>query len=253
MKIAVLIPARMQSSRFPGKPLASIAGLPMIEHVRRRCLLAKGIDEVAVATCDEEIRSIVASFGGKVIMTSAKHFGCTDRIAEASLKLKADIIVNVQGDEPAIMPQMVEELVDEFKGTKGIDCANLMIRITDEKELGDPNVIKVTVDKNGYALYFSRTAIPFQRFKIPELVHYKQTGLYAFTSLFLSLFSKLEPSLLERAEGIDMLRALENGYRVKMRKISGVLIGVDTVSDLEKAERLIKESPITNSYLDLSR
>ena len=182
-------------------------------------------------------------------MTSAKHFGCADRIAEAAQKIYADVIVNVQGDEPTVMPAMIERFVTLFRKRKNISCVNMMMRIKDKNELADPNVIKVVVDSRGYALYFSRAPVPFKRFQKIKIPYFKQTGLYAYTKDFLAEFSKIKPTLLEKVEGIDLLRALENGYKIKMEMISGMLIGVDTPTGLARAEKEIAQSHFAKRYL----
>lgn len=165
MDVVAVIPARMASSRFPGKPLAPLQGLPMIEHVFRRVKLCSRLDDVYVATCDEEIRALAEGFGAKVIMTSAAHERATDRVAEATEHFAADIIVMVQGDEPMITPEMIQTALEPFRSDSSVSCVNLVHRITSQQEFIDPNTIKVVADLNGNALYFSRSPIPHVNFE----------------------------------------------------------------------------------------
>src|SRR3989338_2056650 len=217
MKIIAIIPARMAATRFPNKPLALIAGLPMIEHVRRRVGLCPLVDQMIIATCDEEIRKIVEGFGGKVAMTSDKHERCTDRIAEAAVGVESDIVINVQGDEPLIQPDMLQKIIEPLIQDSSLLCTNLMCPIADEAEFTSPNAVKVVVDSHQNLLYASREPIP-SRLKAPsnDYLKWKQLGIIAFKSGFLQDFTKLNPTPLEQIESIDMLRALEHGYKIRM-------------------------------------
>ncbi len=250
MKITAIIPARMAATRFPNKPLALISGLPMIEHVRRRVALCPLLDEVIVATCDEAIKKVVESFGGKVIMTSDRHERCTDRIAEAALHVESEIVVNVQGDEPLIRPEMLSEIILPLSQEPSLLCTNLMCPITDDKEFNSPNVVKVVLDSSNNLLYASREAIP-SRLKAPsnDYPKWKQLGIIAFRSAFLQKFTHLAPTPLEQVESVDMLRALENGYQVKMIATQHRLVGVDVPEQVQEVEVLMKDDPFIKSYL----
>ena len=249
MRTIAVIPARMASTRFPGKPLASILGLPMIEHVRRRVGLAASIDEVIVATCDREIADVVTRAGGRAAMTSDKHERCTDRVAEAVAGGLADVVVNVQGDEPLIRPEMIDALCAPLKSHPSMPCTNLMAPIDDDGEFQSLNVIKTVADLAGNALYFSRQPVPsMARAGGLSSRRYKQLGIIAFRREFLELFARLEPTPLEQAESIDMLRALEHGYRVRMVLTEASVVGVDTPADLERAEQLLRSDPLVAAY-----
>jgi 3-deoxy-manno-octulosonate cytidylyltransferase (CMP-KDO synthetase) len=246
MSAIVLIPARFGSVRFPGKPLQHILGRPMIQHVYERACRSKGIRDVFVATDDNRVYDAVRTFGGKVLMTSGSHKSGTDRIAEAVERLEEtgyplgedEVIINVQGDEPLIDPILIEDLA--FIMTVGIvSMATLAKRIEDNPEIGDPNVVKVVFDRNMDALYFSRSPIPYQR---NEAVYYKHIGIYAYRRDFLRLFTTLPQGLLEKAEGLEQLRALEHGYKIRVVLTGLDTIGVDTPEDIQKVENWIRNS-----------
>ena len=246
-KIIAIIPARMAASRFPGKPIAKILDLPMIEHVRRRVSLCKQINEVYVATCDDQIREVVEGFGGKVLMTSKKHERCTDRIEEAARGLKADIIVNVQGDEPLIMPNALMRLVSPFEKDGRIKAACLIYPITKLEDLEDLNTVKAVMDKNSFVMFFSRSAIPnFKRGEKPRL--FEQSGVMAYQKEFLHEYSKLPQTPLERAESIDMLRILEHGYRVRGIIVNNSPIEVDLPEHIIKVEDTILGDKTQREY-----
>ena len=249
MKVIAVIPARMASTRLPGKPLADILGLPMIEHVRRRLLLSQELDDVIVATCDQEILDLVQSYGGQAIMTSNKHDRCTDRVAEAITSKNADIVVNVQGDEPLVNPEMIGPLLEPLKKYKELLCTNLMAKIETDIEFNNPNVIKAVCDPQGNAIYFSRESIP-SAVKAQGLSYekYKQLGIIAFRNDFLKYFTKLKPTSLEQVESVDMMRAIEHGYKVRMVLSSFQVIGVDTPDDLEQATALMKQDKLFGNY-----
>lgn len=250
MKIVAIIPARMAATRFPGKPLAAILGLPMIEHVRRRVSMCNDLDEVIVATCDEEIRDVVEAAGGRVIMTADTHERCTDRIAEALSKVKADVVINVQGDEPLVMPEMMNEVVRPLLDDKELPSVNLVTRIVDTKEFENPNAPKVVTNRFGDLLYISREPIPSRKkADSNDYVKLKQLGIIAFRSDFLQLFTKLEPTPLEKIESVDMMRAVEHGYRVKIVETKGRLIGVDMPEDIKRVEKLLVADPLIQQYM----
>jgi 3-deoxy-manno-octulosonate cytidylyltransferase (CMP-KDO synthetase) len=249
MKIVTIVPARMASTRFPGKPLEKIAGMPMIEHIRRRLKLNKALGEVIVATCDQEIIDVVRANGGQAVMTSSEHVRCSDRIAEAARKLDVDVIINVQGDEPLVMPQMVEKLLPPFLVEPDIACTNLMSSIRTDEELQSRNVVKTVVDRKSRALYYSREAIPSVRMGNATYPKYKQLGIMAFRKDALARFADLPPTPLEEVESVDLLRFLEHGLAVRMiLEDSFQTIGVDTPQDLEKATLLMKNDPLFGKY-----
>ncbi len=246
-KTTVIIPARMASSRFPGKPLAKILGLPMIEHVRRRVSLCDFIDDVYVATCDEEIREVVESFGGKAIMTATTHERCTDRVEEAASALNSDIIVNVQGDEPLILPEVVKEVVKPLEEREDVLCSCLIYPITNPDELNDVNVVKAVLDQNSSIMYFSRSPIPYLKTN-ENFPLYKQSGTMAFQKDFLHQYSRLAPTPLEKAESVDLLRILEHGYRILGVAKSYTSIGVDIPGDVSRVEKIITSDELQKEY-----
>ena len=235
-----VIPVRMASSRFPGKPLAPLLGLPMIEHVFRRSKRCSQLDEVCVATCDEEIRQVAEGFGATVIMTSASHERATDRVAEAAEHFEADVIVMIQGDEPMITPEMIDAALGPLGADQSISCVNLVHRIASQQEFLDPNTIKVVADANGNALYFSRSPIPYVNFEQTTAKIFKQVCVIPFTRPCLQEFSRLPPTPLERAESIDMLRLLEHGRSVRLAETHVATRSVDTPADLQLVETMMK-------------
>lgn len=254
MKIIGIIPARMASSRFPGKPLAKILGTPMVEHVYFRSKMAEVLDAVYVATCDKKISDYVESIGGKAIMTSDSYERCTDRIAEAVEKIEAmtgsqvDIVVNIQGDEPMLFPEMINEAVRPMVDDRSIVAANLMAPMKAVREHEDPNEVKVVVDKDNYALYFSREPIPSRKKGATEIPMLKQVCIIPFRRDFLFKFNQLEPTPLEKIESVDMLRAIEHGYKVKMVLTSFETYSVDTPEDLRFVEEQMKNDPLIGKY-----
>ncbi len=248
MIVIGVIPARMGSSRFPGKPLAEICGMAMIEHVYRRTKMSPVLDELYVATCDTEIADAVAGFGGQAIMTSPDHERCTDRIAEAVADLDADIVVNIQGDEPMIFPEMIDESVAPLAADDELVCTNLMAPMETIEEHEDPNEVKVVVDRFNRALYFSREPIPSRKKGVAKVPMYKQVCVIAFRKEFMATFVSLEPTPLEIVESVDMLRALEHGYQVQMVLTNSVTYSVDTIDDLRHVEALLHTDALVSSY-----
>jgi 3-deoxy-manno-octulosonate cytidylyltransferase (CMP-KDO synthetase) len=239
LNIVALIPARYASTRLPGKVLADIDGRPMIEHVYRRAAASPVVSQVIVATDDLRVATRVTGFGGHVRLTRPTHETGTDRLAEVAATLDCDIVVNVQGDEPLIDPGAIAELIDPFSDAS-VQVTTLYRRIHKTSELQNPNVTKVVVDRGGYALYFSRSAIPYQRDPRggwPPL--YRHIGLYAYRRSALMVLASLEPTPLERAESLEQLRALEHGIRIKAVESAYESFGVDTPEDLEQVRRLI--------------
>lgn len=252
MRVVAVIPARMGSSRFPGKPLAYILGLPMIEHVRRRVALSPSIDEVVVATCDQEIADVVTHYGGRAIMTANTYERCTDRVAEAALPLVADVVVNVQGDEPLVMPEMLEALLLPLRNESNLLCTNLVADITNDDEFNTTNEVKVVGDLEDNILYLSREPIPsVRKANSGTFKKYKQLGIIAFRKSFLHQFTKLPPTPLEAIESVDMLRAIEHGFKIRMVFSKFKCVGVDTPEELEYAITLMKNDKILASYLNV--
>ena len=239
MKFQVLIPARYASTRFPGKPLAELAGRPMVVHVCERAKKS-GAAGVHVATDDERIASAVRAHGHSVVMTRADHPSGTDRLAEAAKKLKlkeSDVVVNVQGDEPLIAPSLIRR-VGQVLMKKKADVSTACHAIHDEASLASPNVVKVALDREGYALYFSRSRIPFPREGSPDC--YRHAGIYGYRVSFLRKYARLKPAPLEKAEALEQLRVLWHGYRIAV-VVSETEIppGVDTPQDLEAVRRML--------------
>jgi 3-deoxy-manno-octulosonate cytidylyltransferase (CMP-KDO synthetase) len=251
MKIVAVIPARMGSTRFPGKPLAPILGHTMIEHVYHRTALCRALSEVFVATCDKEIFEAVEAFGGKAIMTSPTHERASDRVAEAATDLDFNVIVMVQGDEPMTNPEMIEESLAPFLGgDKEVACVNLTARIKSQQEFEDPNTIKVVMDANGFALYMSREPIPtLHQQDFDQISAFKQVCVIPFTAAALQDFIQLTPTPLEVAESIDMMRFIEHGRRVKMVETTFATHAVDNPSDLELVTELLHNDPLTQKYI----
>jgi 3-deoxy-manno-octulosonate cytidylyltransferase (CMP-KDO synthetase) len=247
ISIIAIIPARMASSRFPGKPMAKILGIPMIEHVYRRVKMSKLLNEVYVATCDEIIFKHIESIGGKAIMTSDKHERCSDRCAEAMLKIeeqtgqKVDIMVMVQGDEPLVNPEMIEEAVKPIVEDRSILITNLMGNIESIEEFEDPNEVKVVVDKNNFALYFSREPIPSRKKGITKVPMRKQICIIPFKRDFLLRYNNMETTPLEIIESVDMMRILEHGLKIKMVPTKFKVKSVDTKKDLFIVEEIMKK------------
>ena len=246
MKAIGVIPARWGATRFEGKILANLLGKPVIQHVWENAKRAKTLDDLIVACDDERILKVVEGFGGKAIYTSPDQPSGTDRIAEVVNPLDVEIAVNIQGDEPLIKPIMIDSLVLALEDEKIAHMATIVKKIDDPEELTNSNVVKAVIDKNGYALYFSRYAIPYNRTgetdpkKRP--VYYKHVGLYAYTKDFLFTLRSLSVSLLENAEKLEQLRVLENGYKIKTVETKFDTVGIDRPDDLKKAEdQLLKE------------
>ena len=253
LKVAVAIPARFSSTRLPGKPLADIAGKTMIRRVYEQAKKAIGVQAVLVATDDERIARQVRSFGGEVVMTRADHLSGTDRLAEVFENREADLIVNVQGDEPFLDPHLIEALIDPFLTEPDLQYATLKTRITDPADLLDATIAKLVVDQNDNVLYFSRSPIPFDmgamawqggRFEIGALdtdTLYKQIGLYAYRRAFLREFASWEPAPSEKRERLEQLRALHHGVRVKAVTVDHQGFSIDTPADLERARQIFDE------------
>jgi 3-deoxy-manno-octulosonate cytidylyltransferase (CMP-KDO synthetase) len=247
-RVAAVIPVRMGSSRFPGKPLAPLHALPIIEHMFRRTQLCAELDAVYVATCDEEIRDVAKGFGATVIMTSPTHQRATDRVAEAAEHFESDIIVMIQGDEPMITPEMVATSLAPLLSDPSIGCVNLAHRITSQREFLDPNTIKVVADVNDNALYFSRSPIPKVDIENSNAKVFKQVCVIPFRRDCLLEFGRLPPTPLEIAESIDMLRLLEHGKTVRLVETQVATHAVDTPADLGLVATLMIDDPLIPQY-----
>lgn len=250
-----IIPARMGSSRFPGKPLEKILGLPMIAHVYYRAKMSEVLSEVYIATCDEEIKAYGESIGAKVIMTKDTHERASDRAAEAVEKIEestgevVDIVVMIQGDEPMLIPEMIDLAVQPFKDDATTKVVNLMASIKTEAEFVDPNCPKVVVDKNSNALYFSREPIPStKKWKGGPIPMYKQVCVIPFTRDFLMEYSAWAPTPHEEVESIDMNRVLEYGHKVKMVYEEFETYCVDTPEDLKRVEEYMQNDMLMEKY-----
>jgi len=255
MNIVAIIPARMASSRFPGKPMARIHGMPMIGHVYFRTRLCKLLTETYIATCDPEIYDYIESVGGKAIITADTHERCTDRTSEAMLKIEADIggkvdiVVMVQGDEPMVTPEMIEQSITPMLKDSSINVVNLMALIKSPAEFEDPNEVKVVVGVNGTALYFSREPIPSRKKGVPDVPMLKQVCIIPFRRDYLLKFNSMPPTPLEKIESVDMMRIIEHGEHVHMVMTDAESLSVDNQADLEKVEQLMAGDKLRNLYL----
>ena len=244
MTAIVIIPARYDSTRFPGKPLCLLKGKPLIQHVYENSKRSRLAKDVIVATDSETIFERVLAFGGKAVMTDRNHPSGTDRIAEVAASLDYDIIVNVQGDEPLIRPEMIDDVITALDDTRA-SIGTLIKKIEDPVEISDNNVVKVVFDKERFALYFSRAAIPFRaphsEIRTPE--YYKHIGIYSYRRDVLLSLAGMEQTELEKIEKLEQLRALENGLKIKVKETFLETFGVDTPEDLERVEKCL------NTYL----
>lgn len=239
-RILGVIPARYASSRFPGKALAPLAGRPLIQHVYERASGARYLSQLVIATDDERIAAAARAFGAAVRMTRADHPSGTDRAAEVASADRAELVVNIQGDEPLIDPAAIDAAVLGLLEAPEIPMGTLKKLIEDPAELGNPNVVKVVTDRAGNALYFSRSRIPYVRAGAEEAPCYKHVGLYVYRREFLLAYPQLPVGPLERAEKLEQLRALENGYRIRVVETEYESRGVDTPEDLETVARLLE-------------
>ena len=243
MDVIGVIPARFSSTRFEGKILAKISGQPMLQLVYERAKQARLLEDVIIA-CDHELVADTArEFGAKVIMTSKSHISGTDRISEVVNPLDVKIVVNIQADEPLIHPSMIDSVASALLDDKNLNMATLMKRIEDPALVDDPNVVKVVVDKNNFALYFSRAAIPYLALnaEVKQPAYFKHIGLYGYTKDFLFTYKNLPVSDLEKTERLEQLRALEEGFRIKVIETNFDTIGVDTPEDLERVKLILQK------------
>jgi 3-deoxy-manno-octulosonate cytidylyltransferase (CMP-KDO synthetase) len=254
MNIIGIVPGRMASSRFPGKPLAKILGIPMIGHVYLRSRMCKTLNEVYVATCDKEIADYIASIGGKAVMTADTHQRASDRAAEALLKIekktagRADIVVMIQGDEPLICPEMIDEALAPMLADDGVNITNLMADIETVEEFEDPNEVKVVVDSFDNALYFSREPVPSRKKVAGKVPMLKQVCVIPFRRDFLLEYTKMPPTPLEVIESVDMMRILENALNVRMVFTRHRTKAVDTKKDLEIVGRMMEGDRLFAKY-----
>lgn len=238
-RVVGIIPSRYRSTRLPGKPLALIGDKTMIEHVYRRASAARSVNAVVVATDDDRVASAVDAFGGIAVMTRADHATGTDRLAEVAAAIDGSIIVNIQGDEPMMSPDAIDAAAEPLLDRPDERMSTLRKRIDNPDDLTTPSVVKVVVDRKGYALYFSRTAVPFVREGHAVPVFWRHLGLYVYRRDFLLTLAALPQTPLELAEGLEQLRVLEHGYRIATVQTSADAIGVDTPDDLEHVRRLM--------------
>lgn len=247
MNIIGVIPARWASTRFEGKVLAQINGIPMIQHVWQQAKKSRLLEEVFIACDDERVFDAAQGFGATVVMTSPTHSSGTERIAQACRHADAKIVVNIQGDEPLVHPEVIDSLAQALSDEESCPMATVIKSITDEKDLSNPNVVKVVIDQNKNALYFSRAAIPFNREEksFKDISIYKHLGLYAYRRDFLLAFKDLPPSRLEETEKLEQLRVIEAGYKIKTVETEYDTIGVDTPEDLDRVAALMQQG-LTN-------
>lgn len=251
MKTVCIIPARMESSRFYGKPIKNILGYPMIEHVYRRVQLTQHVDEIYVATCDRAIAEVVENFGGRFIMTSVKHVRGTDRVAEAAANVEADIILNVQGDEPLMDPESLDQAIAVMEKEKDIECMNAVSIITGWETFISRDIVKVVQDVHGDIMYFSRQPVPYcEKENFDKAI--KQIGIYLFRKDILLKYSAWGETPVEKAEGIDMMRFLEKGYNIRAITCKD-MIGVDTPQQLLRIEEILQNDVNYKKIFDLQR
>jgi 3-deoxy-manno-octulosonate cytidylyltransferase (CMP-KDO synthetase) len=247
--ITVVIPARMASSRYPGKPLELVMGLPLVEHVRRRALLAKDIDNVVVATCDTSIKEAVEAFGGYAVMTKDTHQRCTDRVEEAMQKLPGDIVAMAQGDEPLLIPDAISQVTKPLIDDHGLDVVNLLSPLESLDDYQNPNIVKAVCNRRGDVIFLTRASVPYFRQHM-EVPVYRQTGIMAFRAAFLPRFSALQETALEKAESVDMLRVIEHGIRICGVVANYTTLGIDRPEDVGPIESVLKNDPVQSALFE---
>ncbi len=240
MRTIAVIPARYHSTRFEAKVLAIIDGKPMIQHVYERTRQSQRVDDVIIACDHPDVQQAAEAFGARAVMTDPNHASGSDRIAEAVKNISCDVVVNVQGDEPLIQPQVIDALVDAMSGKDNHVMATVVTAIRDDAEIDDPNVVKAVINAKGEALYFSRSRIPYQRNAVGQ-IYYKHLGIYAYTREFLLTYTQMPKSKLELTESLEQLRVLDAGYRIKTIETDQSSIGVDCPEDLVKVEAAIRK------------
>jgi len=247
-KIVGIIPARMASSRLPGKPLIDLLGFTMIEHVWRRSKLCEKINEIYIATCDMEIKKKAEDFGAKVIMTDSSHEMCMDRVVEAASKIKFDVVIVIQGDEPLINPSLLSTAIDTLLQNNRYTATTLAQKITDPKEINDPNRVKMVWNKNKEVLYISREAIPSSKKYQNKIDYFKMVCVYVMYYDFLMKFNKLKCSNIENIESIDMLRIVDNGYSLGVKVVEANIMNIDVLSDVPIVKKILKKDKIFKKY-----
>jgi 3-deoxy-manno-octulosonate cytidylyltransferase (CMP-KDO synthetase) len=240
MSVLVVIPARYGSTRFPGKPLAMVNGKPMIQRVYEQARQAARAESVVVATDDARIVEAIKQMNGEAVMTNPAARSGSERVAEVARARNAQVVINVQGDEPLMHPDMIDQLAGYLEQHQAIPMASLMTPLAARDDAANPNVVKVVVDQQGFALYFSRAPIPHAREAGAMPAIYKHLGIYGYQRHFLLQFPHLPPTPLEQAEQLEQLRALEHGYRIQLLETRHDSVGVDTPDDLRRVERLLK-------------
>ena len=240
--IVGIIPARYQSTRLPGKPLLDLEGKPMIQWVYERASTARYLDQVIVATDDTRIFEVVEGFGGRAVMTSAEHPTGTDRLAEVVSRLTCDLVVNIQGDEPLIAGEVIDQVLEPLKYDESIPMGTAMVEETSLDALNDPSVVKVVSDGQGFAMYFSRSLIPYPR---TNGKFYRHVGLYVYRREFLLQMPGLPMAPPELMESLEQLRALYNGYKIKLTEVKGQFLGIDTPEDVEMVRQVIRRQTHT--------
>jgi len=254
MNIVGMIPARMASTRFPGKPMATICGIPMIGHVYYRCKMCALLTDVYVATCDREVFDYIGSIGGKAVMTADTHERASDRCAEGMLKIEqktgkpTDILAMIQGDEPMVYPEMITEALQPMIDDPNVMITNLLGQIASQEEFEDPNQVKVVTDLAGNALYFSREPIPSRKKYSAQVPMFKQVPIIPFRRDFLIEYNNMSQTPLEIIESVDMMRIVENGIKIRMIKTKYETHAVDTAADLHHVEELMKEDSLVRLY-----
>lgn len=240
-RIVAVIPARWKSTRFPGKPLHLLAGKPLVQHVWERCARAQLIDRVVIATDDMRIAETAFAFGAEVALTSARHQSGTDRVAEVAKKLRGvSHVINVQGDEPMIEPRLINALARELRGDRTLAMITAATLFKKDEPVDNPNAVKVVIDQNRNALYFSRRPIPFIRDGTQHIRVYRHQGIYGYSTAFLAQFVRWKPTMLEKAEQLEQLRALEHGMKIRVVLTKWPSVGVDTPEDAEAVARAMK-------------
>lgn len=240
MKVIGIIPARYESTRFPGKPLALICGRPMVYWVYQQALKVKGFDDVMVATDSEKIKEVCSNNGIKVVMTSASHQTGTDRLGEVAKKIDADLYVNIQGDEPMIEPETIQAVIDYYISNPDVKIINTKTLLREDDDVNSSTIVKVVSADNGDGLYLSRSPIPYPK-KGQEVDYYKHLGLYGITRDALLFYAQAERTTIEKIEDIEMLRFMENGYKIKFVTVKSSTIGVDRPEDIKKVEKAMRE------------
>ncbi|MFH0855326.1 MAG: 3-deoxy-manno-octulosonate cytidylyltransferase [Candidatus Omnitrophota bacterium] len=244
MDVIGVIPARFSSTRFEGKVLAEIFGKPMVQLVYERAKQARLLDDVIIACDNELVANTAREFGAKVVLTSREHACGTDRISEVVNPLDVKIVVNIQADEPLVHPSMIDSVADALLSNKDLNMATLMKKIEGPDLINDPNVVKVVVDKNNFALYFSRAAIPYFALnsEVSKPAYFRHIGLYGYTKDFLFTYKNMPVSRLEGTERLEQLRVLEEGFRIKVIETNFDTVGVDTPEDLEKVKEYLRKA-----------